>query len=139
MYLIDTNVISEYRKHDRANPGVQTFFADTIRDNQRCFISVVTVGELRRGIELIKHRNDAPQAQQLETWLSSILESYSNNILGIDRDTAQLWGKLRVPRPENALDKFIAATAIIYDLTLVTRNNKHFSGTRVKLHNPFTN
>jgi hypothetical protein len=139
MYLIDTNVISEYRKHDRANPGVQTFFAEAIKKNQHCFISVVTVGELRRGVELIKHRNDAPQAERLETWLSSILESYSNNILGIDRDTAQLWGKLRVPHPENALDKFIAATAIIYDLTLVTRNNKHFSGTMIKLHNPFTN
>ena len=139
MYLIDTNVISEFRKQEKANAGVQKFFTDTIDENRQCFVSVITIGELRRGVELIKYRNDLQQAEQLDAWLNSILEHYENNILGIDQDIAQLWGSLRVPHPENALDKLIAATALIYDLTLVTRNDKHFSGTGVKVLNPFSN
>lgn len=137
MYLIDTNVISERRKQNRTNPGVQNFFQQVIKEETPCFISAITVGELRRGIELIKHRGDFEQANHLQTWLSVILENYKNHILNVDQDTAQLWGRLRVPHPENALDKLIAATALIHDLTLVTRNDKHFASTGVKLFNPF--
>lgn len=137
MFLIDTNVISEARKRSKANKGVRAFFKQTIADETPMFISVVTVGELRRGVELIRHRGDARQANQLEKWLETLLVEYRDSILEINQDIAQLWGRLRVPHPENALDKQIAATALIYDLTVVTRNHKDFSKTGVRLLNPF--
>ncbi len=137
MYLIDTNVISEFRKKNKANKGVRTFFRRVIEQRAHVFISVVTVGELRRGVELIRHRGDDKQAELLEKWLLSILGGFQDYILDIDKDTAQVWGKLRVPHHENALDKQIAATALIHDLTLVTRNETHFDGTGVKTINPF--
>jgi hypothetical protein len=138
MYLLDTNVISENRKGQRANPGVQAFFQRVISNRDKLFLSVVTVGELRRGIELIRHRNDHVQATQLEQWLEQILTDYQDNIIGVDTDTAQLWGRLRVPHHEHELDKLIAASALLYDLTVVTRNVDDFAGTGVKLLNPFT-
>ena len=137
MFLIDTNVISELRKRENANPGVKVFFEQSVADEAPVFISVVTVGELRRGVELIRHRGDNPQAQRLEQWLASLLTDYQDCILDITPDIAQLWGRLRVPRPEHALDKFIAATALIYDLKVVTRNHKDFRATGVEFINPF--
>jgi len=102
------------------------------------FISVVTVGELRRGVELIRYRGDVRQANQLEKWLQALLTEYQHHILDINQDIAQLWGRLRVPHPENALDKQVAATALIYELTVVTRNHKDFVKTGVRVLNPFT-
>ena len=137
MYLIDTNVISEVRKHSKANKGVRAFFKRAIEEETRIFISVVTVGELRRGVEMIRHRGDLRQANQLEKWLEALLLEYKDHILDIDQDIAQLWGRFRVPHPENALDKQIAATALVYDLTVVTRNHKDFSKTGARILNPF--
>lgn len=137
MYLIDTNVISEARKRNKANKGVRDFFEGVIQAGTPVYVSVVTVGELRRGIELIRHRGDTKQANRLEKWLLAVLNDYRDNILVIDEETSQLWGKLRVPHPENALDKQIAATALIHGLTVVTRNGKHFAKTGVKVVNPF--
>ncbi len=137
MYLVDTNVISEARKRSKANKGVRDFFKQVTKEEARVFISVVTVGELRRGVELIRHRGDTRQANQLEKWLDTLLTEYRDHILDINQDIAQLWGRLRVPHPENALDKQIAATALIYDLTVVSRNHKDFSKTGVRLLNPF--
>jgi toxin FitB len=138
MYLIDTNVISEARKRAKANRGVRAFFHWVSRERLPVFISVITVGEIRRGIELIRHRGDRLRAEQLETWLEALLFDYQESILDIDQDVAQLWGRLRVPHPENALDKQIAATALIYDLTVVTRHQADFLQTGVRLLNPFT-
>jgi predicted nucleic acid-binding protein len=138
MYLVDTNVISEVRKKSKANPGVRAFFKQAIADEARLFISVITVGELRRGVEAIRHRGDVRQANQLEKWLVALLTEYQDHMLDIDPDIAQLWGRLRVPHPENALDKQIAATALIYELTVVTRNHKDFVKTGVRVLNPFT-
>jgi predicted nucleic acid-binding protein len=73
----------------------------------------------------------------LEKWLEALLAEYQDAILGINPDIAQLWGRLRVPHPENAWDKLIAATALIYDLTVVTRNHKDFERTGVRFLDPF--
>jgi toxin FitB len=138
MYLLDTNVVSEIRKRTRANPGVRDFFKRVAADQEPVFLSVVTVGELRRGVELIRHRGDMPQANRLERWLVQLLQRYEDYILGIDSDIAQLWGRLRVPHYENALDKLIAATALIHDLTVVTRNQHDFSKTGARVLDPFS-
>lgn len=138
MYLIDTNVISEARKGRKADSGVRTFLNDRVNDREPVYISAITVGELRRGIEKIKHRNDKNQAQLLERWLNTVLEEYADHILDFDHQTAQIWGRLRVPQHENALDKQIAATALIHDLTVVTRNTEDFESCGIKMHNPFS-
>ena len=138
MYLLDTNVISEARKGKKANKGVRAFFYEVEQNNQDVYLSVVTIGELRRGIELIKHRGDAVQAKQLEDWLGVILADYAEYILDIGQDIAQVWGKLRVPHYEHTIDKLIAATGLIYDLTVVTRNVGDFTKTDVALLNPFS-
>ena len=138
MYLIDTDVISELRKRDKANPGVVAFFKEIASSDTPLYVGAVTIGELRRGIELVRHRGDVKQAQALERWLGRLLGDFADSVLAFDADAAQVWGRLRVPHPENPLDKQIAATALIHDLVLVTRNVKHFSATGVKLLNPFT-
>ncbi len=138
MFLIDTNVVSEARKKTKANVGVRHFFKQVIKDKTQIFISVVTVGELRRGVELIRYRGDIRQANQLEKWLEVLLAEFQDHVLDITQDIAQLWGKLCAPHPQNALDKQIAATALIHDLTVVTRNQKDFIRTGARVVNPFT-
>lgn len=138
VYLVDTNVISEARKKSKANQGVRAFFKQAIENETPLFLSVVTVGELRRGVELIRYRGDTRQARQLEKWLEGLLTEYQDHILDITPNIAQLWGRLRVPHPENALDKQIAATALIYELAVVTRNHRDFVKTGVRVLNPFT-
>jgi len=138
MYLVDTNVISEIRKKLKANQGIRAFFKKAIEEDTPLFVSVVTIGELRRGVELVRYRGDVRQADRLEEWLDALLREYQDNVLDINHDIAQLWGKLRVPHPENAIDKQIAATALIYDLTVVTRNHRDFVKTGVRVLNPFT-
>jgi toxin FitB len=137
MYLLDTNIISELRKRNRANPGIIRFFDQIAAQEEIAYLSVITIGELRRGVDIIQHRRDFTQAKSLENWLQTILDSYAENILDFGREEAQIWGRLRVPHPENALDKQIAATALVYDLTLVTHNIKDFVDTGVTLLNPF--
>ena len=137
MYLIDTNVVSEARKRDKANRGVIRFFGKAQVDGDALYVSVITIGEIRRGIELIRHRGDARQARQLESWLALLLREFEEHILDFAHDEAQVWGRLRVPHPENAIDKQIAATALTHDLTVVTRNLEHFEGLGVRLLNPF--
>lgn len=137
MYLLDTNVVSELRKGARANTGVMRFVERIADDDAPVYISVITLGELRRGVELIRHRGDLAQAEALEAWLQGLLDDYADQILEFGTDEAQVWGRLRVPQPENALDKQIAATALTCGLTLVTRNLRDFAATGAPLHNPF--
>jgi predicted nucleic acid-binding protein len=80
-YLIDTNVISELRKGRRANPGVLDFFDAVGKTNNALLISAITIGELRRGVELIRYRGDTSQAGRLESWLENIVEDYGDNNL----------------------------------------------------------
>lgn len=137
MYLIDTKVISEARKQHRANPGVIAFFKASAAQDAALYLSAVSVGELRRGVELIRHRGDLQQAGLLEQWLAGVLADYAHHILPFDTHVAQVWGRLRVPHAGHEIDKQIAATALVYGLTVVTRNTADFAGTGVALKNPF--
>ncbi|MBM5817551.1 MAG: type II toxin-antitoxin system VapC family toxin [Cyanobacteria bacterium K_Offshore_surface_m2_239] len=137
MFLIDTNVISEARKGSRANPGVRAFFVAASEQDQPLFVTSITIGELRRGVDLILRRGDRAQADALEHWLAVLLEAYGDRVLALDAEAAQLWGQLRVPHPEHALDKQIAAIALLHDLTVVTGNTGDFLATGVALLNPF--
>jgi toxin FitB len=138
MYLIDTDVLSEARKEKKANAGVRQFFADADRDNVPMYLSAVTIGEMRQGVEIIRHRGDESQARVLERWLERVIDRFEDAILSFDQETAEIWGRLRVPNRENPLDKQIAATAIINELTVVTRNIAHYASTGVGILNPFS-
>ncbi len=137
MYLIDTNVVSEARKGDRANRGVVAFLKELAELGDIVFLASITIGELRRGVELIRRRGDADQAERLEAWLGIVVEQFGERILPLDADAAQVWGRLRVPDPDHALDQQIAAIALVNDLTLATRNVADFRGLGVRLRNPF--
>lgn len=134
MYLVDTNVISESRKRARANAGVKAFFRTTLPGD--LYICVQTVGEIRRGIECIRRR-DADQAGRLEAWLGLLVVEYGDRILSFDTDCAHVWGRLMAPDPAHAVDKQIAAIALIHGLVVVTRNVDDFSTAGVDLLNPF--
>jgi toxin FitB len=138
VYLVDTDVISDARKGGKANSGVQAFFQNALRDNAGLFLSVITIGELRQGVERIRHRGDNAQAKRLESWLDRVTTDYADAIIPFDEETAHIWGRLRAPHPENPLDKQIAATALLHDLIVVTRNTPHYEPTAVRLFNPFT-
>ena len=137
MFLIDTNVISEARKQGRANAGVRAFFKTAAQQGEVLYLSAITVGELRRGVELIRHRGDGPQAALLDTWLTELLAQYGHHLLDFTADAAQVWGRLRVPHAEHELDKQIAAIALVNDLTVVTRNTDDFAASGARLLNPF--
>jgi predicted nucleic acid-binding protein len=138
MYLVDTDVISEARKGDQGNAGVRTFFSRASQEGAELYLSAVTIGELRQGVERIRHRGDKAQAQRLEQWLLQVTSAYADRILPLDEETAHIWGRLRVPNPENPLDKQIAATALIHDLEVMSRNVARYGPTGVRVKNPFT-
>ncbi|MBV8145409.1 MAG: type II toxin-antitoxin system VapC family toxin [Gammaproteobacteria bacterium] len=138
MYLVDTDVISEARKGNRGNAGVRAFFSQASQQRADLYLSAVTIGELRQGVERIRYRGDKSQAQRLERWLLRVTSAYADRILPLDEETAHVWGRLRVPNPENPLDKQIAATALLHDLVVVSRNVAHYAPTGVRVRNPFT-
>ena len=138
MYLVDTDVVSEARRRAGADPGVRAFLQQAARNRDALYLSVITVGELRRGIERIRRRAGRQQAGQLDRWLDTLLEEYAEQILGIGPDIAQLWGAIRLPGSASVLDRQIAATARIHELTLVTRKTQAFAGSGVPVLDPFS-
>jgi predicted nucleic acid-binding protein len=138
LFLLDTNVISELRKGTRANAGVRKFFVERKNYDATLFLSAITVGELRCGVERIRQRGDLPQGDRLESWLQSVLQEFREQVLDFDLEAAQLWGVLQAVDPQHSLDNQIAATALLYGLTVVTRNESDFSGTGVEVLNPWT-
>ena len=132
-WLLDTNVVSELRKGPRADPGVARWAAGR-RDE--AWLSALTIGEIRRGIEL-RRRRDGVAARNMDVWLDGLLGAFESRILPFDARVAEAWGRLNVPDPLPTVDAMIAATALVHDLTLVTRNVKDVAGTGVRLLNPF--
>jgi hypothetical protein len=134
MYLADTNAISELRKGAKADPGVTSLF---LRAEPVIFLPVQALGEMRQGIENLKCRGDFPQARKLEEWFQSVLRTYKTRIISFDSVCAEKWGTLMAPNNQNAVDKQIAAIALVYNLTVITRNTNDFAGTGARLLNPF--
>jgi toxin FitB len=134
MYLVDTNVLSERRKGPRADPGVIRFFH---RAGNEVFLPVQVVGELRGGIERLRQRGDHPQALLLENWYQAVLAEFSEHVLPFDFECAEIWGILIGANEQNSIDKQIAAIALLHDLTIVTRNTRHYDGTGARAVNPF--
>ena len=133
-FLLDTNVVSELRKGERADANVVRWFAHIGADD--LFLSVLVVGEIRRGIERIR-RNDAATAHSLDRWLVGLVAGYEDRILPVDRRVAEEWGRLNVPNPIPVVDGLMAATARVHGLVLATRNVKDTASTGVKTLNPF--
>jgi toxin FitB len=134
MYLLDTVVISELRK-SRPSSNVVSWIRSV--DKKRLCLSVVTIGEIERGIE--KRRLIDPEfAQALADWLDTLLTLYSENVLQISTDIARRWGSLSAKLNHDGSDLLIAATALEHNLIVATRNIKHFKPTGVGLVNPFT-
>jgi predicted nucleic acid-binding protein len=126
-FLLDTNTVSEWVK-PRPNVGVIAWM-DSI-DDDLVFLSVVSLAEVRYGIERLAHGN---RRRQLEEWLELELPlRFEDRILPVDAGIANAWGKIvssgeAAGRPVAAMDAFLAATAEVHRLTLVTRNTSHFS------------
>ncbi len=133
-FLLDTNVISELRKGPRANASVALWF-ESVREGE-IYLSVLVVGELRRGIERVRAR-DPRQAGALETWLRQVLRSHGERVLPVDARVAEEWGRLTAIRSGSTIDTLMAATAQVFGLTLITRNVKDVAWTGVSYLNPF--
>ena len=136
MFLMDTNVISEVRKGTRCDVHVRNWYSGI--DESQLSISSLTIGEIRRGIELARRRGDLPQADILEAWLGTVLKQFSSRILAVDGVVAERWGRLCAIRPIPVIDGLLAATAIVHNLVLVTRNVADVDGLGAALLNPFT-
>lgn len=132
-WLLDTNIVSELRKGERADRRLRAWFAGV--DDDEVFTSVLVLGEIRRGIESIRRR-DAPAALALEQWLIRLATGFGERILPIDVRVADRWGALNVPDPIPTVDGLLAATALVHDLTLVTRNVKDVAPTGVRTLDP---
>jgi hypothetical protein len=137
-FLIDTNVLSEYNRPGTPNVGVKHWLETTDRQSQ--YVSVITLAEIQKGIEMLA---EGKRRTQLEQWLEQDLEAwFSGRILHVDREVARRWASLvaqgaRTGKSLPAVDSLIAATALAYDLTLVTRNTKDFESTGASIINPW--
>jgi toxin FitB len=133
-FLLDTNVVSEMRKGAKADAGVVEWIGN-LAENE-IFLSVLTLGEIRRGIESARRR-DRIFAAALETWLGRIADQHQDRILSVDRSIAEEWGRMDVPDRLPDVDGLLAATARVHGLTLATRNVKDVERTGVSCVNPF--
>ena len=137
-FLIDTNVLSEYNRPGGPDAGVKRWLETTDRQSQH--VSVITLAEIQKGIEMLA---EGKRRFQLEQWLKHDLEAwFSGRILPVDREVAGRWASLvvqgaRAGRPLPTVDSLIAATALAYDLAIVTRNTRDFEGTGATLINPW--
>jgi predicted nucleic acid-binding protein len=131
MYLVDTYVVSEARRGDRqAVTWLRAARPDSV------YLSALTLGEIMRGVTL-RQKTDPPTAQRLGEWLDRLRRDHADRILPITDRIALEWGRIAALRPRGDVDGLIAATAVVHDLILVTRNVRDFEDTRVALVNPW--
>ncbi|MEY9884669.1 type II toxin-antitoxin system VapC family toxin [Bradyrhizobium sp. USDA 329] len=133
-FLVDTNVIFEIRKRERADPNVIRWVNQTPAAD--IGTSVLVLAEIRRGIEL-KRRSDPLQAKSLDRWFSQMRTRLAERVLPIDETVAETWALLGIPNPLPLVDSLLAATAKVHGLTLVTRNIADIESTGVALLDPF--
>lgn len=137
-FLIDTNVLSEYNRPGDPDAGVKRWLETTDRQSQH--VSIITLAEIQKGIELLA---EGKRRAQLEQWLTQDLEAwFSGRVLPVDRQVAMRWASLvakgsRTGRPLPTVDSLIAATALAHGLTIVTRNTKDFEGIGATIINPW--
>lgn len=133
MYLLDPNVVSELRR-PRPHGGVVAWL-EGVPDEQ-LHISAVTLGELQAGVEITREQ-DAAKAEEIEAWIDQV--ERVSNVLPVDGATFQVWARLMHRRSDKLIeDALIAATALVHNLTVVTRNVRDFEPLGVKTLNPFT-
>lgn len=132
--LVDTNVISELKRGRNATPRVVAWFAAL--SPQNVFTSVIVLGEIRRGIELVARR-DRPQAEALERWYASVRERLGQRVLAVDEPVMALWARISVPDMLPAYDGLIAATALAHGLIIATRNTQDYRRAGAQVINPW--
>jgi predicted nucleic acid-binding protein len=132
-YLLDTNVLSEVRR-PRGDERVKRWISSA--PSADLYLSVLVVGEIRRGIERLKQRDPAG-AEVYEAWLGTVLSDYADRILPVNAEIADEWGRMSVPDPVPVVDGLMAATAKVRGMTFVTRNTAEVERTGVRVLNPF--
>jgi predicted nucleic acid-binding protein len=132
-YLLDTNVLSETRK-PRCDEGVKRWISSVPAAD--LYLSVLVVGEVRRGIERLKRR-DLQQSEVYEAWLDALLDDYVDRLIPVDAEVTDEWGRMSVPETASIVDGLMAATAKVRGMTFVTRNTVDVARTGVRLLNPF--
>ncbi len=132
MYLLDTCVLSEYRRRSPAAVAWMEAIDDSL-----LYFSVLTLGEITKGIETLLVR-DPVRANSLRNWLAGIQVRYSDRLLPVDTDVVMTWGKLMARRPRPVIDALIAATALAHHKIIVTRNVADFEETGAEDHNPWS-
>ena len=134
-FLADTNIISEVRKGPRCDENVARWYSQIGEPD--IFISVIALGEIRKGVEQLRLRRDLSQAAMLEIWLHELSERFEDRILPIDSKISDIWGRISSIRPVPIADGLMAATAIHHDLTLATRNVRDVEELGASVTNPF--
>lgn len=135
MYLLDTNVLSELRRSDKAHPAVAAWAAQV--PTLQFFLSVITILEIEIGASRLA-RKDAVQGRLLRRWIDeAVMPRFAGQILPIDARVAQRCAVLHVPDPRPERDAYIAATALVHGLIIVTRNTRDFEPMSVGLLNPW--
>ena len=132
-FLLDTNVVSDLRRATPRHARLRAWFDGQAPD--ALGLSVVTIGEIRQGIEQVRRR-DPTQAHVLGRWLDDLGRFYADRLVPVDQDVANEWGRLRALRSVPVVDALIAATARVHGLTLVTRNVKDVAGLGVVTLDP---
>lgn len=133
-FLLDTNIVSEVRKADRADPRVSAWYASVA--DEELYLSVLVLGEIRQGIERARSR-DPDKAAALERWLDQVQEAFGARILAVTMPVAEEWGRMNSVRPMPTVDSLLAATAKVHGLTLVTRNVADIGESGADCLNPF--
>ena len=133
MFLLDTVIVSEIRKK-KPDAGVLRWLSKQ-KDDQ-LFLSVVTLGEIERGIEK-RRKADPGFADELAAWLESLMRLYADRVLPVTPGIARRWGRLSAKLGHDGADLLIAATALSHDLAVATRNTAHFAPAGVTVINPF--